>query len=562
MKRRGIKQIFVLITICLVISSCTPKTSGDTSLIVAEVEPSAILEVIPTEAPVPAPTPSPTPVVVYASDEERIWAESEQVMLNVVAGSMGKRPKNLTEADLLSVTEISIHWYDFRACLGEDAKEEFTLTVLEALPNLDQIVIEDGLIYDLSYIKHFPELKVLQLTGETLDSHDLPAIQTLKKLEVLKLYICDESDLALLSGMTQLKELDLRYSDISDISQLSRLRNLEKLFLNGAKIEDVTPLKNLTNLEILNLEDNQITDVTPLKNLTNLKVLNLEDNLITDVTPLKGLANLEELYLYGNQELESIKAVLYFPNLRKFSVNSWIPDSLLDLGHISDLVSLKTDEPYKEGFINLCKLNSLETLIFADVNLDTDYSLLTGLKNLKRFEIYDEGFSRSEDLGELSQITEMVLFGDIKNLEGISTMVNLVTLDLHACQLTSIEGIENLQNLIELDISFDGLCDDFTPVSQLTNLRVLDIGDDLLDDIGFLGSLKKLEVLHLYYNDIDDLSPISNLTNLVELDISNNNITDLTPLLSLPNLKILDISGNPIADYSVLDQMDLDKLHK
>ncbi|NES17737.1 MAG: leucine-rich repeat domain-containing protein, partial [Symploca sp. SIO3E6] len=78
------------------------------------------------------------------------------------------------------------------------------------------------------------------------------------------------------------------------------------------------------------------------------------------------------------------------------------------------------------------------------------------------------------------------------------------------CELAA----NNLLTRTELDLTGKGITD-ITPISELTNL----------------------EVLNLSYNQITDITPISELTNLKELDLYVNQITDITPISELTNLK-------------------------
>jgi len=89
---------------------------------------------------------------------------------------------------------------------------------------------------------------------------------------------------------------------------------------------------------------------------------------------------------------------------------------------------------------------------------------------------------------------------------------------------------------------------DLKPITSLTNLTYLDLGDNQISDLKPVASLTNLTDLYLSDNQISDLKPISGLMNLTVLGLSRNQISDLKPVASLTNLTYLDLSGNQISD--------------
>ena len=89
---------------------------------------------------------------------------------------------------------------------------------------------------------------------------------------------------------------------------------------------------------------------------------------------------------------------------------------------------------------------------------------------------------------------------------------------------------------------------DLSPLTGLTKLRELRLGDNEISDVSPLKGLTKLETLYLSVNNITDVSPLKGSTNLERLNLSDNKITDLSPLKGLTNLKELDLEGNPVSE--------------
>ncbi len=97
---------------------------------------------------------------------------------------------------------------------------------------------------------------------------------------------------------------------------------------------------------------------------------------------------------------------------------------------------------------------------------------------------------------------------------------------------------------------------------RLTELSAANHG---ITDLTGLEYAKNLAVLYIGYeyaggkwnnnNVVSDLSPITNLTELREIDLGGNSISDLSPITKLPNLRTLYLGGNSTSDLSPLTKL-------
>ncbi|MGB7518003.1 MAG: leucine-rich repeat domain-containing protein, partial [Spirulinaceae cyanobacterium] len=76
---------------------------------------------------------------------------------------------------------------------------------------------------------------------------------------------------------------------------------------------------------------------------------------------------------------------------------------------------------------------------------------------------------------------------------------------------------------------------------QLTNLNLLNLGENKIKDITPVATLTNLTGLYLGENEIKDITPVASLTNLGSLELGENEIEDITPVASLTNLTSLDL---------------------
>jgi internalin A len=133
----------------------------------------------------------------------------------------------------------------------------------------------------------------------------------------------------------------------------------------------------------------------------------------------------------------------------------------------------------------------------------------------------------------------------ISDLTGLQYATNLTSLNLGELFYYSVWPPELRTNQIE----------DISPLSDLTQLKSLDLSHNQITDISDLSHLTALETLTLYNNQISDISALSGLSNLKSLDMEHNKISDITPLSGLTNLTLLELSSNLIVDTSPLSTL-------
>ena len=134
----------------------------------------------------------------------------------------------------------------------------------------------------------------------------------------------------------------------------------------------------------------------------------------------------------------------------------------------------------------------------------------------------------SDDVRELATYgTPLRALGRI---EGLETFVNLRTLTVHACEITSVE------------------CE---ALGRLTRLEELDASSNLVTTTRGLGRLKKLRRLSLASNALENLDGFGELSSTLEvLNVSNNKIACLNGLSRSDGaewmIRALDARGNAL----------------
>jgi hypothetical protein len=217
--------------------------------------------------------------------------------------------------------------------------------------------------------------------------------------------------------------------------------------------------------------------------------------------------------------------------------------------------------------------NPTQTDMLALTELNTngikDLGGLEYAKNLKTLRIDnsisgfykrgDRSDKRIEDISSLSSLNELIClqlsYNHINDISPLKSLKNLKELDLRNNRIKDISALSELTNLETLYITDNDSLNDISALSVLSNLRQLDLGWNGIRDINSLSMLTELEVLYLNSNNISDISALSDLKQLKILSVFRNQIQDITPLKELKNLSDLNLQFNNISDGSVLSSL-------
>jgi hypothetical protein len=132
-----------------------------------------------------------------------------------------------------------------------------------------------------------------------------------------------------------------------------------------------------------------------------------------------------------------------------------------------------------------------------------------------------------------------------------SNNINLEFLLVDNCSKLDLVDIKQIKTLIELHINHSMICS-LDEISDLTELRILNLRNNNLSSLNNIKKLVNLESLNIQYNLIENIDEIAQLTNLKYLYADNNNIQNLwvSPLI---NLKYLEISNNKLESIKILE---------
>jgi Leucine-rich repeat (LRR) protein len=200
---------------------------------------------------------------------------------------------------------------------------------------------------------------------------------------------------------------------------------------------------------------------------------------------------------------------------------------------------------------------------FIEINLNPQD------QDLKIVSIYTNEFNEKESLtswwSDLSyewqaifkrqlNLQDSVSLGEIRNITTIET------LDLSGNRyIQNILPLSQILNLKSLNLANTSLSD-LSPIRNLTELRTLNIANTKIKDLSPLRYATNLEELNISSTGIIDISTIQRFQKLLNLDLSNTLIEDFSPVSSLMALKSLNVKDTKISDLTLLQP--LIQLHK
>ena len=179
-----------------------------------------------------------------------------------------------------------------------------------------------------------------------------------------------------------------------------------------------------------------------------------------------------------------------------------------------------------------------------------------------------------------NQTSLTIADSSVDSLEDLVFFPNLESLTLgeygdNIPQVTEMDGVENCTKLKSLTILY-GPDKDYLAVSKLNNLETFYrfAGDDYnniidalkycksiqnvtirnqkISDMSRVSELGNLRTLNLSINDINKIEGLENMTTLEYLDLSDNEITKIEGLENLENLKEVFLNNNQISDITPL----------
>ncbi|CAL6063474.1 receptor-like_protein [Hexamita inflata] len=233
-------------------------------------------------------------------------------------------------------------------------------------------------------------------------------------------------------------------------------------------------------------------------------------------------------------------------------LNMQVDDLELENLEVFDLHrnSLEDDQLY-----NLAKFKKLHSLDVSDNKVDLTHIHM--VLSLTKLSMRYCSLKNIDLISSLVNLEELDISSN-KDLElcPLFKLKNLSKLTMNNCRLKTIDQIVQLTNLEVLNISDNYLLQIIDSPRLLVYLKELDISSNKQIDTTSLQGLKSLNKLSMRYCGLKNIGQITQLTNLEVLNISDNyQLQTIDSIRLLVNLKELDISQNKQIDITPLKNL-------
>lgn len=275
----------------------------------------------------------------------------------------------------------------------------------------------------------------------------LSQFRGLKRLDTKKsLSQCNLQGLQIKSLSAPIKSLEEAAEELENPELITQLTI-------GSQIENLQGLERFPNVQQLIINASVLNDIDAVIVLNQLKSLTLNNaDVMTNFDVLASINTLEELVI-ESENLKALDFLKRMPQLRSLGLKD---GAFLDLRELETLVEL-------------------EKLAIEDCDELTDMSNVTKLLELKEL-LLDLPFGCAEpSLGELTKLQRLTL-KKFDSCDFLSKLVNLETLTLHNCTLSSNLNLSGLTQLRKLTCASYSGDMPLNFINSLSTLEEVDLG--------------------------------------------------------------------------------------
>lgn len=282
---------------------------------------------------------------------------------------------------------------------------------------ITSLELSDNIIWDISEIKNYKNLKLLDISNNHMTCTDTSYINSLKNLKEINLDYIGTTDFTNLKDCNSLEKISAFATIVKNIDKIKGIVTLKSLNLSECifsekEYHNLDKLNNINCLHIKNLHTRKdrddtvykyYSDLNILANLNNLKELHVSGESYN----VDGLINLEKLYTifqyFENQDLSKMKNLKYL-YLDNPTFNNKSP--LKDCISLEKLIVINPDELINlDQFKNLKNLKELKIVYFHDY----DISALSNLQNLEKLELLGYEGNDLSVLHSLKNLKEVII---------------------------------------------------------------------------------------------------------------------------------------------------------
>ncbi|MFV0401728.1 MAG: hypothetical protein ACK5LX_14095 [Oscillospiraceae bacterium] len=427
----------------------------------------------------------------------------------------------------------------------DDEADNSSRTQICDLDSLTNLRAYRGAYYQsLNHVNFAAPEKITALDIRLQGKEDFELLLDFKNLVSLDIgYVSKESDYAKLAELKKLESLRLSYF-LEDISWISSLTGLKTLAVDRCdNIEDYSVLYGMPNLTELTLDNaDNLLDISFVSNMPKLKSLRITDSKILNINPLSNMLSIQSLVLEGNHEINDYSPLATLSSLRTLSVS----DQQAVLPDLSGHTHLETVEVGGKNLSAVNRSQSIKSLTYQgrNVSIDAvsgaDFAQMSNLESLS-IQAYIEspvGLEKLEKLRYLNLMGGLTYDGDWSLVFSLPVLEELI---INGRFRINPENIPDNDVLRVLNIQMP----EFFALKNNERTSWGTAGD-------YIARMHGLEELYLPDIKLESVDFLSEMEQLRVVDISKNYVADFGPLTSLENLEELYYGGNPVRNLELL----------
>ncbi len=227
---------------------------------------------------------------------------------------------------------------------------------------------------------------------------------------------------------------------------------------------------------------------------------------------------------------------LPFNNIVWFSDSSILIQKWIDNITVDTIYANYTDSLDFSADSMLVIYDTTSTVMLDSVSVNTSI-IYSLLKTFRGIKKLD--ISNNHIFKELSPVSELTELKEINIsntlISELSPIRNLNKLEIFNCSNSPVNSLESLR--------------------YITALKELNCSNTNVDNIDILTNLRQISNLELSNTEVNQLNALADLTNLVHLNISGTNIINLRPLNNLNLLSDLNLSNTKLNNLSSIDSL-------
>jgi Leucine-rich repeat (LRR) protein len=183
----------------------------------------------------------------------------------------------------------------------------------------------------------------------------------------------------------------------------------------------------------------------------------------------------------------------------------------------------------------------------------------------ERFDLSDS--VTLADIKKITSLDSLDISGNpyVQNIAPVSQLLDLRMLNISGTNVTDLTPIRNLTELVDVDISRTAI-EDVTALRYSLNLKHLNLARTNVKDIAVLEKLVSIEKLDVGFTGVENFAPLGYLNLLTNLNLESTKFADLSLIASFQQMTELNIAKTPaltlnsISALRELQSLNIDSL--